>query len=106
MHMKILNPRVSSWHLGMIPEWLEAAETTKISLIEFFNHAYAHGGGWRPFKGFTLNEDNSLKYPGDPALKPFVEFTMDDRPDKVFMYDHAWVAIVQPNRSFEVCRMD
>jgi hypothetical protein len=26
--------------------------------------------------------------------------------ERVIVYEHSWVAIVQPDRSFEVCRMD
>lgn len=106
MQINILHPNVTDWHLGFLPEWLRHAEASGTPTAEFLNKAYMHGGGWQPFKGFTLGEDNSLNYPEDPPQKPYVEFSFTDRPEKIYMYDHAWVSIVNPDRSFEVCRMD
>jgi hypothetical protein len=69
-----------------------------------FNERYAHGGGWHPMGGFKLNQDNSLKYPGDPPLKPVARLQF--RNELIMFYDHAWVAIIHKDRYFEVCRMD
>lgn len=65
---------------------------------------YSHGGGWRPFKGHTLGDDNSLKYPGDPKMKPWAFAKLRD--ELICVYESAWFAVIQPDRSFEVCRMD
>jgi hypothetical protein len=74
------------------------------SAKEQLNTGYAHGGGWQAFNGFKLNADDSLSYPGDPPQIPIIEFKL--RNERVVLYDHAWVAVIQPDRSFEVCRMD
>jgi hypothetical protein len=65
---------------------------------------YKHGGGWVPFEGFRLGSDNSLLYPGDPPIRPVARARLRD--EVILVYLHDWVAIKQPNGSFEVCRMD
>lgn len=89
-------------HHGAIPLFLSTLNPK--SAKEQLHDSYPHGGGWQPFDGFTLQDDNSLKYPGDPKLLPRVEMTLRD--EKIFIYDFAWVCVVQPDRSYEVCRMD
>ena len=65
---------------------------------------YAHGGGYNPTDGFTLNADNSLSYPGDEPLKVLAKATLRD--EQLYLYDGEFVAVVQPDRSFAVTRMD
>lgn len=89
-------------HLGLIPLWLNEDDSRPAK--EQLDSAYGHGGGWWPFNGFTLTSDNSLTYPGDPPLRPIAWTKLRD--ETIVMYRHAWVAIIQPDRSFEVCRMD
>ncbi len=88
---------------GFMPDWLKTCPE-ETDLAEHLNTCYAHGGGWRAFKGFELQEDNSLQYPDDPAYPPQATFTVGA--DTVCMYQHSWVAIIKPDRSYEVCRMD
>jgi hypothetical protein len=71
---------------------------------EQFDSGYQHGGGWDPMPGFTLHGDNSLSYPGDPPMRPLAKTQL--RSELILLYPHDWVAIIQPDRSFEVCRMD
>lgn len=65
---------------------------------------YQHGGGWRPLKGFILEADDSLKYPGDPWMYPLAKAQLRD--EIILFYPYSWVAIIQLSRSFEVSRMD
>lgn len=88
--------------LGYLPYWLSEADPRPAR--DQLNEHYQHGGGWNPFTGHTLRNDNSIKYPGDPVLPP--RCTARLREETICVYDHAWVAIIQPDRSFEVCRMD
>lgn len=74
------------------------------SAAEQLNDGYQHGGGWTPFKGFTLDDQNNLKYPGDPKMKPWAFAKLRD--ELICVYESAWFAVIQPDRSFEVCRMD
>jgi hypothetical protein len=100
--VKILRPGVTEGHVGMIPCWLDEADPRPAA--EQLDARYGHGGGWRPFKGFRLLDDDSLRYPGDPPLRPIAELRL--REELVLIYPHAWVAIIQSDRTFEVCRMD
>lgn len=77
---------------------------------EQFNDAYQHGGGWQPFEGFKMAEDSSIQY-GDPnepdADPPYVPIARAKlRDEKIIMYPHGWVAIVQPDGTYEIARMD
>ncbi len=100
VHLK--HPDVTAEHLGLIPFMLDPDDPRPAR--EQFNQEYQHGGGWRPFKGFILLEDNSLKYPDDPPLHPIAEIRL--RQEQILIYEFGWVAIIQLDRSFEVCRMD
>lgn len=102
VEVKYLHRMVTPDHIGMIPLWL--SEHNLRPAKEQLGAAYGHGGGWDPFQGFRLADNNSLTYPGDPALKPIAEMHLRD--ETILMYEHSWVAIIQPDRSFEVCRMD
>ena len=88
--------------IGYVSEMLNTDDPR--SLRDQLDQGYRHGGGWNPIKGFKLNEDNSLKYPGDPKMKVMYEARFGDQ--LFCVYEHAWFAIINADRSFEVCRMD
>ena len=100
IEFELLHPKVTQDHLGWLPSFL--SEQDPASAKEQFNRNYQMG--WRPFKGFELELDNSLCYPGAPPHVPLAQYRLRD--ELVVFYDYAWVAIIQPDRSFEVCRMD
>ena len=101
VNVKFLHPRASWDHVGEIPNWL--SEANPKTATQQLHEGYYYGG-WQPFNGFKLNSDNSLSYPGDPPQKPIAEMRLRD--ELILVYEHAWVAVIQPDRSFEVCRMD
>ena len=101
VEFELLHPDATCAHLGCLPSFL--SEQDQAPAREQFDRNY-HFGGWKPFKGFELGEDNSLFYPGDPALTPVAQYRL--RNELIVFYNYAWVAIIQPDRSFEVCRMD
>lgn len=89
--------------LGLLPMMLDVdcPDPARVQL----DRGYRHGGGWDPFEGFTLNlKDLTLSYPGDPLTRPLAETQL--RNERIILYEHAWVAIIQADGSFEVCRMD
>lgn len=100
---KMLHPRMTIDHLGLIPEWLD--DNNPQSAKEQIDQNYQHGGGWRSFKGFKMNEaTKALSYPGDPPMKPLAQAEL--RGELVLFYEHAWVAIVQTDGTFDVARID
>jgi len=108
-----LHPKCTQDHVGLIPYMLDSADPTPAK--DQFDRNYQHGGGWRNQKGFTLLEGNVLQYGSeydpddhetDPPLKPIAEIVMPGRKERIFVYDYSYVAIIQPDQSFEVCRMD
>jgi hypothetical protein len=92
--------------LGLLPDFLSAHDPR--GAVAQLNGAYAHGGGWQPLKGFTLlgsgSDDFALQYPGDPPMR-LIGWTML-RGEFVGVFQGEWVAVVQPDGDFEVCRMD
>ena len=100
--MWTLNPGTHFNDLGLIPYMLD--EDDPASAREQFDAKYQHGGGWRPFKGFTMLPDRTLTYPEDPPNKPRAITML--REEMIIFYDFAWVAIVQPDGTWEVARMD
>ena len=99
-----LDPRLQEEDLGFLPHFL--SETNPMSARDQLDAHYVHGGGWRPFKGFTVIDGRgTIKYPGDEPLKPLAEAKFRD--DTVIrFYSGAWVAIFGSGGSFEICRMD
>ncbi len=102
MNIIFHHPKATAEHLGLIPMFLSDDDPRPAK--EQLHENYAHGGGWHPFNGFKLQADDSLTYPGDPPQRPIAEMVLRD--ERVVLYPHAWVAIIQPDRSYEVCRMD
>jgi hypothetical protein len=88
--------------VGFIPTFLD--ENDLRPAREQFNEKYV--GGWHPFQGHTLvpEQDFALCYPGDPPLHPIALIRL--RRERIVIYPHAWVMILQDDNTFEVARMD
>jgi hypothetical protein len=86
--------------LGFIPSFLD--ENDPRPAREQFNEAYV--SGWSSFKGFTMRPDGDLEYPGDPPTRLLAWTKLHD--ETIRVYEHAWVAIVQSDGSYEISRMD
>lgn len=97
----MLHPEATPEMLGFIPSFLD--ENDPAPAREQIDRAYRHGGGWSPFVGFAMTRDG-LCYPGDPPMAPLAETRL--REEIVRFYDCSWVAIIQPDGRFEVCRLD
>jgi hypothetical protein len=101
----MLDSRVTAEHLGLIPKML--SEDDPRPAREQLDTGYRHGGGWRPFEGFDMAHYKDmwwLLYPNDPPTRSLAYCKLRD--EIIVVYQHAWVAIIQPDGSFEVCRMD
>ena len=100
--VRLLNDDAILADLGRIPEMLDP--TNPAPARDQFSANYQHGGGWRPFDDkFTIGDDDRLGYPGDEPMSPIAEFKF--RAERILIYESHFVVIVQPDRSFEVCRM-
>jgi len=95
------HPQATPEMLGFIPQML--SEHDPRPAREQFDSAYGHCGGWQAFHGFTMTA-TGLRYPGDPEMPLLAETKLRD--ETIRFYDCAWVAIVQPDGSYEICRMD
>lgn len=120
LDFKLLDPRVTDEHLGLIPLFLHDADPRPAA--EQIDERYAHGGGWRPMSGFLpIGAYNfaegvapKLRYPGDPPFHPYAmavlhggEETFGDSPMEVFVvYEHAICAIFRDGALYQVARLD
>jgi hypothetical protein len=95
--------------LGLLPDFIDQSDPRPAR--EQFDAAYAHGGGWRPIKGFTQgrNEDGRpgivLRYPGDPPFHPIATWPL--RHELIVVYRHGIVAVFNTqDGTFQVARLD
>lgn len=95
----LLHPRATQEHLGFIPGFLDEADPRPAR--EQFDDRYV--GGWRPLPKFRL-DGVTLRYPGDPPMKPYAMIQFRD--EIILAYEGDFVVIVQPDGSFEGARMD
>lgn len=95
-------PGVTLDHFGLIPTFLRDGDTRPAR--EQFAERYAFGGGWNPNPRFLMLSGYRLKFPGDPPLRPAAALIL--RQERIVLYPHSIVAIIQPDGSFEACRMD
>jgi hypothetical protein len=98
---KSLHPQYDLSYLGpFLPTFLNVSDPRPAA--QQIDDAYV--SGWSPFPGFEMLEGNRLKYPGDPAIAPLATTTLRD--ETLFLYEGEWLAIIQKDGSFEVCRVD
>lgn len=89
--------------LGLIP--MMFTDAVQVSVKEQINQNYRHGGGWQPMQGWRFTpETGVLSYTGDPPYRPIAKAQVGE--ETVYVYQHAWVCIVQKDGTFEVARMD
>lgn len=98
----ILDPRATLDELGIIPMFLSPGD--RRPAIEQIDAHYGHGGGWRHVERFEMGESYSLCYPGDEPLQPLFAGRLRD--ERIFVYHYGFVAVVQPDGSFEAARID
>lgn len=98
---EIVHPRASHDMLGYVPGFIVDEDPRPAK--EQFNERYVFGG-WSPIKGFAKNDRDVLQYPEDPPLPPLAERKLRD--ERIVMYQHALLAIIQPDGSFEIARLD
>jgi len=99
----LMHPNMTAEYLGYLPGFLDLDDPR--SAKEQFDANYQHGG-WMPFGAdkFKLLDGYRLKYPGDPPQVPRAVTKL--REELIILYDSSIVAIIQPDESFEVARMD
>lgn len=87
--------------LGRLPDMLNDADP--LPAVNQFDRGYAHGGGWRNHVKFA-SAGETLIYPGDPPMRKIAETQLRD--ERIVLYESSWVAVIQPDGSFDVARMD
>lgn len=99
---KMLHPRMTPDHLGFIPSFLSSLDPRDARAQ--FTDNYDHGGGWSPaVVKFTLDEEG-LHYADDPVMRPLAEAKLRD--EVIRYYESSWVAVIQPDGSYEIARVD
>lgn len=90
--------------LGDIPFWLSAVHDG--GAVDQIDRMYGPiGGGWRDSTGFQLDvERGLLSYPSDDPLRLIASAEL--RTERILIFDGSWVAVVQPDGSSRVARID
>lgn len=102
MNWTWLHPDMTLEHLGFIPYFLN--DNDPDDAVKQIDKNYGHGGGWRDYNGFTMDDDGTLNGKGDPPLHPLATTSLRD--ETIYFYRHSWVAVRQPDKSFRVARID
>lgn len=93
---------------GIVPEFLDPYNA--LSAKAQIDQAYAHGGGWRDFDGFTVRidwaapENSELLYPGDPPVKAKAFCFFGE--ELIVLYDYDWCSVSHPSGTCYVARLD
>jgi hypothetical protein len=97
-----LAPGVTLQTLGALPGMLDGNDPAPAR--EQLDRGYRDRGGFRALSGWYLGDDDVLHFPGDRPYRPIA--SMQLRSELVLVFECSFVAIVQPDRSFEVAGMD
>jgi hypothetical protein len=89
--------------LGFLPDILDAGDKRPVK--DQLEDRYAHGGGWRPIKGFTMDNDRVLHFPEDPPFHPAAMTAIGDE-IVIFYPNCSLLAVIAKDGSFEVTRVD
>ena len=96
---------------GAIPSFLSEDDPRPAALQ--INERYIYGGpdgGWNSFPGFKLLRPMSadgpfrLAYAGDPDRREKCRAKLRD--ETIILFESDWVAIIQPDGSYDVARID
>ncbi len=104
--------------LGVLPMIFD--ETDPRPAREQVNDRYSHGGGFVPFEGFTLHDEGPLAArmvyrEGEPTESGEAEVVREYARtqlvgpagrETLIVFEGSWVAVVQEDGSYAVCRMD
>lgn len=89
--------------LGAIPSFLSDEDPR--GAVEQIDVAYKCFGGWRDSKGWTLDyAEGRAKYPGDPPRILIAETHLRD--ELILFFNGAYIAVMQPDGSFRMARID
>lgn len=102
------HPRASIKTLGFIPGWLHADNAAPLSAQ--IDQNYKHGGGWyscRKFWGGIDEDGQLLSKPEDgEAPLPLIASVQHPNGQKLHFYPHEMVAVIFPDGSFDLARID
>ena len=90
--------------LGLIPSMINMFSEDDVATQ--LDNNYQHGGGFRNQEGFTYSHDDndSMSYSDDPPMYPIAKFVAGS--ETVFVYPHAYVAVIQEDETHVISRMD
>jgi hypothetical protein len=89
--------------LGFLPDILRANDKRPVK--DQLEDRYAHGGGWRPIKGFTMDKNRVLRFPEDPPFYPAAIIVIGGE-TVIFYPNCSLLAVIAKDGSFEVTRVD
>jgi hypothetical protein len=102
------HPKATPEMLGYVPSIIidDDPRSAKEQIADRYNHG---GGGWSPFEGHIMLPNGNLQYPEDPPTRLLFEAILhkgQDNEEKLRFYEHAWIAVIQADGTFEISRID
>jgi len=100
------------WKVGLIPYFISSHLRDRTAAEQIADN---YVGGWSPLPGFKMTglakgkgellPWPKLHYPGDPPMEA-IAGTITVSGERVYVFPYGWVAVVQPDGSFEASRCD
>ena len=90
-------------YAGLIPSFLAANDPRPLRTQ--LNENYAHGGGWRPTRGFKFNRKTwAIRYKDDKPMQPLGGAALNG--ELCVIYPDAWVMVMHGDDEREIARLD
>jgi hypothetical protein len=88
--------------VGVLPRFIDPDSV--LNARSQMDVAYQHGCGWQPSERFALDPaSKALICTDEVRLPPLAVARLRD--ETIYVYDRAWVAVVQPDGSCEINRL-
>ena len=104
MSWELLYPGMRRDFVDGLPDFDDQSDDAE-SAREQLDRVYCdEGGAWHPTSGFDIKSGNELYRDGKFYSNPIAQAWL--RHELILLYESDWVAVVQPDGSFEVARLD
>lgn len=101
------HPQATPEMLGYLPDII--IEDDPRGAKEQIADRYRYGGGWSDFKGHTMLPNGNLQYPEDPPTLLLFEAVLHqgkDNEETLRFYQHSWIAVMRPDGTYAISRID
>jgi len=88
---------------GLLPDWVTSPDYPDMNLKDKLTKHYGFGE-LTELKGGTITPEGAFQFPQDPDQYPLISIVRKE--EQFLLYEHAIVAILQPDGSSFITRID